>query len=273
MKKKTNGFYKNQKKQLTENKIAEKITLQSIKEHNDGTPEGFDTLVKSTLSDAGTDKELISILRGLWLSIKRIGASIGDQSVIIQNLFSIVAELFYLHKDKQIRYKQKIKQLDSRIHDYSNNIKDFEKQKEISEKTIQLMEFDYIDVTEEGQLRKVFKPVPKKLTQSERKEINDIKYKIVDIKIKIREEYAKLRAAKDSKQLRLYDVSKDGKLIHDPSSQLMAKNEKVAKILKSFGLSSSIIQANVETETISLSSVEKGLNMFSEKIAVNKGDF
>lgn len=270
MKNKKTGFYKSQKiKKRIQNKNEPVVTAKAINQINyNTTDEAFKSMLNSTLSNVGTDPELIEILEGVYTSLNRGSNRNQNKSIVTMTLFSVVSEVFYLNKDKQTRMTQKQKSLSNKIHDCANNIRDLKIQKTALQENYDLARYDFEDTTPDRVYEdKIFNKVEKVLEPKDWPYLNKIKSDIAKIDIKIRKEYASQRAFKDSKELYMYAVSENGKTVYEMTAHLMKANEKLGSILRENGLSTSVVELNIKKGKMTTGKTENSFNVFSKKIA------
>lgn len=183
-----------------------------------------------------SSEELLDTLKEVYESIKRANPNIKSFNPSIMLLFSSIAEVFYLHKDRETYAKQKQEIYDDWIEDFENQIKE-------NKKIIYLSN----QVMEESKYKS--------------KEWFEWKFRKLDAQKQNGDLKTKIKSAKRSKYLKMFEVSKNGKIFVDITSQILSKNERLLKLMKDFGINPTIVDPNIIENK---NSKGLGLGVFNE---------
>lgn len=181
----------------------------------------FKFLAGNSLVYENNNEELIILLENMWSSIKRANENAKDYSFSIIILFSTVAEMFLLQRDRKTRLKSKREIYQERIDNCKSNIVEMQEIRQLKEEVIK-------DLKNGSNINQ--------LTPTQRIKVRKVEAEIAEVNIRIREEYSKLKAARYSKDLIMYEVGTNGQVFNDATTHLLSKNEKVIKLLKEFNL-------------------------------------
>lgn len=168
-------------------------------------------IVGSKYSNIPRLEGLWVILEDMWNSIKSANQDVGYFKASIMTLFSMVAEYYTLQIDKDTRAIQKQTLGQARLEDCEAHM-------ELIEKSIT----HYEDMAEEE---------TKYIKKREYKEAVRVK------KAELIEWKAKHRSIQATMELVNYDVTINGKVMYDMTTQLMGKAESIIKMLKEFNIS------------------------------------
>lgn len=196
---------------------------------NDGD---FKLITNNTMAFNNQPDELLVLLNNVWENIKRANPSTKTYAPSIMLLFSSIAEVWHLHKDRETYQKQKQEKYDEWIETNEYKI-------DIQEGAIS---------TQKRKLKLIKDEVKNSgrkfddLTHKERLTINEIKLNIKDREIIIIDLKQQSKNYKRSKELIMFDVSQGGKLTFDMTSQLTSKNEKLIMLMKEFNINPKIVE-------------------------------
>lgn len=223
---------KNSKKKPSKNKTVKKTVKK--KDINKSTinkkfeEEDFKFLTNNKLVYGNDNKELLELLHNVWECVQRSNTDVNRFNISIIMLFSTIAEMFLLAKDRTTRLKQKKELYSSRIKDYTEDIEDY--QSKIDSINLQIREIK----------EQASKSKSGELTHMQKAKIHSLDASIKDVRINIRGKYARIRSAKASMQLIMYEVNEAGQVYNDVTTHLLSKNERIIKLLKEFGLAPSL---------------------------------
>ena len=162
------------------------------------------------------NEELIALLHNVYGSIKRANPRIKSFDISIMLLFSSIAEVYYLHKDRLVWAKLKEERYQEWI------------------------------FTHKGHLA-----LNKKIVEDCENELGDEKYgtqrffELRNEKLKTEKEIITnkqmIKTARRAMQLKMFDVTKGEKLTFDMTAQVISKNEKLMNLMKDFGINPKMV--------------------------------
>lgn len=181
--------------------------------------------------------ELITVMYDVFSAIKKANPNVNTYQPSIWLLFASIAEVFYLHKDRLTRQRQKKEMYSSWINYRDACI-------------LHLMEVIRIS---EARIKEIKDKKQKLSTRS-------FEIKIQESKLQILEHEQQIKAHMRSMELKMFDVTSNEKLTFDMTAQVMNKNEKLLALMKEFGINPKLASPNVLSGTVTPNGLFKSIH-------------
>lgn len=226
------------KKQIKKTKQLPKHNVQRARLDKMFENKDFSIIANNTMAFNEPDEELVNIWYDVFQAIIRSNPDTRSYQPSIWLLFASIAEVYYLHKDRKTRQRQKQEMYQSWID--SNEFKINEQEDIIANR---LEKIDLIKL----EIKTWKERHPKKEMKRElqlRKTILDIKADMQDRAMIISDLKQQNKAHKRSMELKMFEVTVNEKITFDMTAQVINKNQALLEIMKQFNINPKLVDSN-----------------------------